>query len=212
MGFLLNTYLFLTESKDIMVGSFIGSNVKPNKVDNYGAEIRKGILSNHLITNFKRSHLSYLASQKRLSPKFSKYTEDVVDLLYDHLLASTWKERNEYPFVDFIQNLYQDLLEFHSVFPYKMNRLLPFIISNNLFGLLETMNGVHKYIKLMAKRDTLKGNFEYAITDFLENYVEFRNDFKVVLNDLSDFVQTDCKKNLEEIFQGNTPQFIKTYK
>ncbi|MCR6640716.1 MAG: acyl carrier protein phosphodiesterase [Sporocytophaga sp.] len=168
MGFLLNTYLFLSESKDIMVGSFIGSNVKPAKVDNYGLEIRKGILANHLVTNFKRSHSSYLASQKRLSPKFSKYTEDVVDLLYDHLLASTWKERSGYPFHDFVQNLYQDLLEFHSVFPYKMNRLLPFIISNNLFGLLETMNGVHKYIKLMAKRDTLKGILNMLLQIFLK--------------------------------------------
>jgi acyl carrier protein phosphodiesterase len=212
MGILLNTYLFHNESKDIMVGSFIGSSVKPAKVANYGAEIKRGILSNHLVSGFKRTHPNYIASQKRLSPKFSKYTEEVVDLLYDHLLASTWKERESAPFLDFVQNLYQDLLEFHSVFPYKMNRLLPFIISNNLFGLLETLEGVHKYIKLMTKRDTVKGNFEYALTDFIENYLDFRNDFTVVFNDLKNFVQTDCKKLVEAQMLNNGLQAVKTYK
>ncbi|MFN3403634.1 MAG: ACP phosphodiesterase [Cytophagaceae bacterium] len=199
MNFLLTTCLLSqkTDSRDRITGGMIGENVKPKGIEKFNEEIQDGILFTHQFKKYKMSNPAYLKSLKRLNPKFSKYGDHIIDVFYDHLAALNWQKISpDQDLGEYIDKLYQLMIDYHPVIPYKMNRLIPFLISKDLLRTLNTVDGLHKYVKFIAKKDTFQGSFEYAIIDLIENYSAFKEDFEEFVAGVGEFMEEVEAKHL----------------
>ena len=72
----------------VVIGNFIADGIKGKKYLEYPAAIQKGILLHRAIDSYTDSHPVVRQSSKRLHANYGHYSGVIVDILYDHFLAS----------------------------------------------------------------------------------------------------------------------------
>lgn len=188
MNFLLSA--FLSEgSGEKQTGSFIATYVREKNIHLYPESVQQGIQMNKAFNQFKKLHPAFISSKNMLNPRFIKYGDDIVDVFYDHLLAVEWNSYSGESFKSFVNALYQHLIEFHSILPYKANKLIPVMIRENLLGKIDSLEGLHSYMQVLTRKDNFQSSFEATLLDLMGNYTLFREDFRQCLPDLIEFVR-----------------------
>jgi acyl carrier protein phosphodiesterase len=74
-----------------MLGNFMGDFVKGNKYLAYTGDIQKGLLLHREIDTFTDKHDTHKQSRDRFRKHYGLYSGVVVDIVYDHFLASRWE-------------------------------------------------------------------------------------------------------------------------
>lgn len=187
MHFLAHTYLS-GDSPSLMVGNFIGEIKTITDPSVYEEDIRNGITLHNLIDGFTNNHPAVERSRKRLSPKFSKHADLIIDFYYDHFLAAAWSNYSNIPLDKFSINNYRILLENQSILPYKAKCLLPIMIKGNWFVKYKTVGGLHETIREMDIRSTKLTNIILASEDIIANYSSFKDDFDEFFPELIKYV------------------------
>ncbi|MCK5774848.1 MAG: DUF479 domain-containing protein, partial [Bacteroidales bacterium] len=90
MNFLAHIYLS-GKNKDIALGNLIGDMVKGRSYEKYEQDIRIGLLLHRAIDDFTDKHELFLKSKRLLSQDFNRYAGIVLDIYYDHFLATHWR-------------------------------------------------------------------------------------------------------------------------
>lgn len=171
-------HIYLSGDKPkLLVGSFIGEMKTVNDLSIYKKEIRDGIKLHQYIDNFFNSHPVVLESKKRLNPKYTKYSDAIINFFYDHFLAANWMEFSDRPLEKFALNAYVTLVEYQEILPYKAKRMLPKMIRGNWLTRLTTLGGVNQVINQMEKKSTKHTYIVSALEDLISGYKGFKQDF-----------------------------------
>src|SRR5437870_13401328 len=94
MNFLAHLYLS-GDDNEVKVGNFIGDFVQGKDLElRYGKRIAKGILLHREIDFFTDHHPVVKQSKDRLRPNYRHYAGVIVDIFYDHFLASKWNSHS----------------------------------------------------------------------------------------------------------------------
>lgn len=177
MNFLAHIYLSGDNPK-IMVGNFIGDFVKGrNLVEQFEPEIARGIELHRAIDEFTDSHPVVLESKKRLRPTYRHYAAVIVDMFYDHLLASNWSAYHEEPLTDFAMRTYQTVQQFDSILPPQFRYMLSHMIRGNWLANYAHLEGLERALTGMASRSRYTSKMELSINDLKENYGLFSAEF-----------------------------------
>lgn len=180
MNFLSHLYLS-GDSKEIIVGNFIGDFVKGRKIFDYPPAITKGIKLHREIDHFTDNHPIVLKSKDKLREVHGHYAGVVVDIFYDHFLAANWKLYHSLDLKDFAKNTYE-ILQKNSIFlPSKAQEILPHMISNNWLVNYAQIQGIDQACKGIARRTKFESNMENATIDLREYYEEFKKEFSLFM-------------------------------
>ena len=101
MNFLAHTYLSGC-NEEIIVGNFMGDYVKGSRYMDFPEMVKKGILIHRDIDTFTDMHLITRRSKQMVAAKYSKYAGIIIDIFYDHFLASLWDDYSNLPLSDFV--------------------------------------------------------------------------------------------------------------
>jgi len=190
MNFLAHIYLS-GDSKDILIGNFIGDYVKGKKFTGYPEEVIQGIMLHRKIDSFTDSHILTHSSKKIISEKYGLYAGIVVDIFYDHFLSANWHLYSEIPLREYIQNRYRLLDSGFSIFPAGVKSWFPYFIKSNWLETYIHFNGLNMVFKRMSYRTSLPDHSEYAVSQLKENYDYLKENFLEFFTDLREMVQKD---------------------
>lgn len=193
MNFLSHLHLS-GNSEGIIMGNFIADSVKGSTYKNYSPEVQKGILLHRKIDVFTDTHRIVEQSKQRLRAKYKKYSSVIVDIYYDHYLASNFQLYSDVSLKDFTENIYSIVLKNHHIMPEKSVKFTKYMLQHNILYAYSTLEGIEQVLKGMAYRSTFESNMELAIKDLKEHYHLFEDEFKLFFPELQTYVKKEISQ------------------
>ncbi len=186
MNFLAHIYLSGND-EGVIIGNFIADGIKGKKYKKYPASIQKGILLHRAIDSYTDHHPIVRQSTARLHKNYGHYSGVIVDILYDHFLAKNWKDYHPMPLPDYVQNFYSLLRENFEMLPTRIQRMMPYMISDNWLLSYQTIEGIAKILTQMNVRTKGKSKMNLAVLELETFYTNFENEFTAFFSELREF-------------------------
>lgn len=186
MNFLAHIYLSFGDD-EIAIGNFIADSIRGNKIDHLPDRIQKGVILHREIDTYTDSHSIPKISSKRLHKNYSHYSRVIVDIYYDHFLAKNWKSYSDTPLKVFVNDFYDLLENNYTILPNGVQRMMPYMISDNWLYNYSKMEGIDRVLNGMNRRTKNKSKMNFAILDLEEHYTDFEREFTDFFNELITF-------------------------
>jgi acyl carrier protein phosphodiesterase len=177
LNFLAHTYLS-GSNEEIIVGNFMGDYVKGRNYLLFPEEVKKGILIHRDIDSFTDMHLITRRSKQRVAARYHKYAGIIIDIFYDHFLASLWDEYSDLSLQDFVSRTYDLLKRNYKVLPESIKRWFPTFLENNWMMTYRTVDGIELVLERMSANTSLPNHAGYAVDVLKEQYSVFEEDFR----------------------------------
>ncbi len=183
MNFLAHIYLSFGDD-EITIGNFIADSIRGNKIDHLPTRIQKGILLHREIDTYTDSHVIPKISSKRLHKNYSHYSRVIVDIFYDHFLAKNWNNYSDTPLKVYVENFYDLLEDNYPILPNAVQRMMPYMITDNWIYNYSKMEGIGRVLNGMNRRTKNKSKMNFAILDLEEHYTDFEREFTSFFKEL----------------------------
>jgi acyl carrier protein phosphodiesterase len=176
LNFLAHTYLSGC-NEEIIVGNFMGDYVKGKNYNMFPDLVRKGILIHRDIDTYTDMHAITRRSKLRIASRYHKYAGIIIDIFYDHFLASLWDDFSSLPLQDFVNRTYDLLKRNYKVLPDAIKRWFPTFLENNWMMAYQSVEGIELVLERMAANTSLPNHAGYAVEVLSDRYDSFKNDF-----------------------------------
>ena len=186
MNFLAHIYLS-GDKEAVIIGNFIADGIKGKKYKKFPSQIQKGILLHREIDSFTDQHHIVRKSTARLHNNYGHYSGVIVDILYDHFLAKNWNDYHPQPLEEYIQDFYELLRTNFEILPFRIQQMMPYMISDNWLLSYATINGISNILVQMNRRTKNSSKMNFAIIELKEYYTEFENEFTSFFTELRSF-------------------------
>ena len=188
MNFLAHQYL-AGDSESLKIGNFIADAVKGNALLTYTKSIQQGIVLHRQIDFFTDTHPVFLNSCKRLRKIFGHYAPVIVDIFYDHFLASKWNLYSPHELSDFASASYSLLHNESDWFPDKMKITLHYMSQQNWLLNYANIEGIQKTLNGLASRTKYSSGMENAAPFLINHYKEFEFEFEVFFEEIINYTK-----------------------
>ena len=194
MNFL--AHLFLSDTKNCMLGNFLGDFVK-GLVSNipYDGDIKRGIILHREIDAFTDSHPVAIRSMKRIDEEYGLYSGILVDIFYDHFLAKYFDEFSDVPLEEFAEHAYKFLEENIEKVPENAKLVIPRMKAFNWLVKYRDLETIKIALKRISQRIKHKNPLANGFTCLTKYYEEFKSDFFEFFPQIIDFVKNFNSKN-----------------
>ena len=193
MNYLAHLYL-ADNTDDSLIGNLLGDFVKGRPGQQYSESIVAGILHHRKIDAYADAHPDLRTSRGRIGRHMSRFSGIIVDVCYDHFLARYWDKYSHQDLTVFIQHAYSVLQNNWSILPERLQRILPYMVSENWLGGYIELKRVGSTLDRITRRLTRGQQFRGAIVEVEKNYVDLESDF---LNFFPDLVGYSNQAKLE---------------
>jgi acyl carrier protein phosphodiesterase len=182
VNYLAHFYLAQPD-KDLIFGNYIGDGVRGSKLVQFAEPVQRGIRFHRFIDSFTDAHELVLEAKSMFYPTQSKFSGVVVDVLFDHLLATNWQTYSNEYLNQFAQRCYAVIDDHNGVMPVRSERFYRYMVSNNILEQYQHREGIRKVLLGMDSRTKFSSNMAESV-------------------DVLDEVSSD----LNRIFQGFFPE------
>jgi acyl carrier protein phosphodiesterase len=186
MNFLAHIYLS-GKDEELILGNFIADSIKGKKYLKYPPGIQKGILLHRRIDHFTDTHPIVRSSASKLYKNYSHYSGVIVDIYYDHFLASQWNRFSETPLENFVADFYKLLQKNFELLPAPIQRFLPYMVAENWLLSYASLEGIARILYQMNIRTRNIVQMDRAVDDLKEHYEEFQKEFEEFFPQLQEF-------------------------
>jgi acyl carrier protein phosphodiesterase len=192
MNFLAHTYLSGCK-EEIIVGNFMGDYVKGRNYVHLPELVRKGILIHRDIDTYTDAHPITRRSRLRLVERYHKYAGVIVDIFYDHFLASRWEDYCGIPLEEYVDRTYDLLKRNYKSLPQGIKVWFPTFLENNWMLAYKTVDGIELVLDRMSANTSLPDHTGFAIERMRDRYEEFERDFQEFFPGIIDFIEEKYK-------------------
>lgn len=189
MNYLAHLYLS-QHSEELIIGNFIADAVKGSNYKNYSEGISTGILMHRHIDSFTDNNPITERSKVKLRENFRKFSGIVVDVYYDHFLATKWDLFSKIKLQDFANNIYALIEKNKNVLPEESLHFLNYMKQNNILFNYSKIEGIEKVFRGMAHRSKYPSGMEEAANFLKNNYSDFEKDFDDFFPQLIEFTNS----------------------
>ncbi len=159
------------------MGNFMGDYVKGKNYMLFPEEVKKGILIHRDIDTFTDIHEVTRRSKQRLSSRYHKYAGIIIDIFYDHFLASLWDNYSTLPLNEYVSRTYDLLKRNYKVLPDSIKRWFPTFLENNWMMAYTTVEGIELVLERMSANTSLPDHSAFAVEVLRNQYSVFMEDF-----------------------------------
>ncbi len=193
MNFLAHIYLS-GDDQELQIGNFIADSVKGKKYLHYPERIQDGIKLHRQIDSYTDHHPIVRQSISRLFPVYGHYSGVIVDIFYDHFLASLWQDYTTIPLDEYIATFYSLLQSHYEILPTRIQNFMPYMLSDNWLLSYARIDGIERILFQMdQRRTTHKSNMHLAVKELKEYYEDFKSEFRLFFIDLQLFTTEKIK-------------------
>lgn len=144
--------------------------VKGKKKLDFPPDIQKGIALHRAIDQFTDTHEATRAAKEVFRPAYRLYSGAVVDVIYDHFLASDESEFSEKSLHDFSQQVYHTLQQHELHLPERFAGMFPYMKEQNWLFHYRSRRGASKSLGGLVRRSLYLSESETAFRLFEEHY------------------------------------------
>lgn len=190
MNFLAHLYLS-GDSDEIKLGNFIGDFVKGNKYLQYPELVAYGIKLHRSIDSFTDSHTDVKDCIHLLRPGYGKFSGIIVDVFFDHFLASNWNDYSSLSLNQFARHAHKVFISNFLLLPLRVKQFLPFLIHHKRLESYAHRDNLFHVLEIMSNRTSLPSNSEWAMTVLHQEYHQFEALFRSFFDDLINYVESE---------------------
>lgn len=176
----------------------ISDHVKGKKKDDFPLRIRNGIALHRAIDSFTDSHPATRIAKDLFRPAYRLYSGAIMDVLYDHFLATDLNEFDDQKLLKFSEQVYSSVDQQSRYFPATFAKMFPYMKEQNWLYNYRTMNGTSKSLGGMAYRATYITETDTALGIFRDNYQLLTGCYRQLWADIKPFA-----KNLFELHEAD---------
>jgi len=192
-------HLYLAGNNDgLIVGNFIADMVKGKSYLDYPLPIQKGILQHRQIDSFTDNHPVFRETKHRIQKEQGRYSGVVVDLFYDHFLATEWSQFSDEKLDDFVCRNYKLMIKNFRVLPQKARYILPFMIRQNWLSNYANLYPLSLIFDRMDRRTNYLSGMKTGVETLRKYYPEVRNDFLKFMPEIIGFVENNQMESVGE--------------
>lgn len=188
MNFLAHQYLSGPEDQ-IKIGNFIADMVRGKEIELYDERIKEGIKLHRAIDHFTDNHKLVKSATEIFKETQGKYAPVIVDIAFDHFLASSWKNYHEKELFHFAHEFYDMMMDNKSILPEKVQQMLPFMKAQNWLYEYQYLDGIQKAFEGMSRRASFKSNMADARSGLEKHYDQLKEHFEGFFDDMIIFVK-----------------------
>jgi acyl carrier protein phosphodiesterase len=178
MNFLAHAYLS-GDNEKILLGNFMGDFIKGKQaLSKFDPEIIRGVELHRAIDDFTDNHPVVDESKNRLRATYRHYAGVIVDVFYDHFLATQWPTFHHQTLETFASNTYSTVGKFSTILPAGLKRMLPYMVNGNWLVGYTQIEGIHRALSGMASRTPYVSKMEHASEDLRKHYDQFNAEFQ----------------------------------
>jgi acyl carrier protein phosphodiesterase len=195
MNFLAHLYLTKDLSEEISIGNFIADSVKGKKsYADYPEAVQLGIDIHREIDQYSDSHPLFRTGTKRLHEPYGKFASIIMDIFYDHILASEWDKYHTVSLNEFAVQQYVMIEKYHHYLPEFTKYWFSIMKNDNLLYVYASEAGIDDVLKRMDHRTDFVSGMGNAIHELRTHKENLSTEFEVFFKDM--------QQNLKEKFAG----------
>jgi acyl carrier protein phosphodiesterase len=129
------------------------------------------------IDGFTDRHPVFLRSKQRLRPELRRFAGIVIDVLYDHFLATHWPQNAGLSAVDLVAGFYQAIDTHSAELPASAQQRLTEIRAGRWLEHYQELRGVEDSLSRIGRRMKQPRDLTVALEDLKSSYGEMAADF-----------------------------------
>ena len=189
MNFLGHIYL-TPEDDELLLGNFIADSVKGNPYNKLPERVADGVKLHRAIDAFTDSHSIVKKGAERFRSSQGRYAAVVIDLVYDHVLASNWNKFHNHELGSFVNEVYQRLESHSQHFPANVERFFPYMKQQNWLYNYQFEWGFRKSLEGLDRRSAIDTQMVTSVEIYRENQPEFLQEFQEFIAEAKEMVQS----------------------
>lgn len=175
-------HVFLSEPDvEFRLGNLLADIVRGEELRRMSAGFQRGAQKHKQIDAFTDSHLVVKRSRGRVSPEFRRFSGVLVDVFYDHLLATNWDAYSPIVLDAFTAKFYADIESSSIELPSSARVTLDRIIRHDLLGSYRRIEGVERSLRrvsaYLSSRWRREFELERGVVDLIAQRAGFDADF-----------------------------------
>lgn len=176
------------DDPDILTGNLMGDFVKGRIGNDYPTRLRTGMELHRRIDSFAQHNPLFQQSRVRIDPHYGLWRGVLVDLFYDHFLASGWGQWSSESFDAYLMRA-REMVEANRRFlPERMQGVVP-VIFEELIPSYREVGGIGKALVRMATRRVHRPNpLAGGEEQLVRHYAGLRDDFERFMPEVRRFV------------------------
>jgi acyl carrier protein phosphodiesterase len=186
MNYLAHLYL-AEDSPESLLGNLLGDFVKGSAINGYSEAIKRGIILHRKIDAYTDAHPVAIASKQSIGAINKRYAGIIIDIFYDHFLASQWDKYSCVPLESFAEKIYQVLEDYQEILPAALQRATPKIVAGNWLVSYANIDYIDVVLNRTSKRIKRQNSLGSAVSDLIANYDLLSMHFHSFFPDLIDF-------------------------
>lgn len=184
MNYLAHAFLS-KHDEQLLIGNFIADHVRGNHFEGLDSGIVEGIRMHREIDSFTDSHPKFREAKRVFYNGFERYSGVLVDVLFDHLLASAFDNFSNMPLQTFSENVYDVYTRYRSQLPEHSTRFLSYLLKNNLYSAYASEEGIQRVLFHLSQRIGGNLRLDHAMPLFVDHREQLELCFREVFGDLS---------------------------
>ena len=193
MNYLAHLYLAGSEPEAV-IGSLMGDFVKGRVDPTLSPGLRHAILQHRRIDSFTDANPLVKQSKQRIRSDFRRYAGILVDVFYDHFLATEWRSYAEVPLDEFVEMVYEQVSQHLDTLPPRMQHSMRYMVNNDLLRTYRTVDGIGWALRGIETRLKRPSRLGEAVIELENAYEALCGDFTEFFPQLTRFVDEDDKR------------------
>lgn len=146
-------HLYLVDPfPEARLGALFGDYVKGPLDQRLPAGVRHGIRHHRRLDSFAETAAAFRRSKKRLDPALRHCRGILVDIAYDHFLATHWENYHHQPLEQFAAAIYDLLKTNRAILPRRLQENLPRMLAADWLVALRDLDHVATILQRLASR------------------------------------------------------------
>lgn len=171
----------------MQLGNFIGDAVKGRAYLDYPPAMADGIVLHRAIDAFTDNHPAVREAVKALKPHFGRYSGVLLDIWFDHLLASRFGEFSDVSLRKFTRRFYWAMIRNRRRLPLRIRRFMWHFIGTNRLCKYATKEGIGESLGIMVHYGRMDVSVDDAVGYLTEHEAELRAVFEPFFAELQAF-------------------------
>jgi acyl carrier protein phosphodiesterase len=189
-------HLFLAgPGHEHQLGGLMGDFVKGPIPDDLPRGIAQGLHLHRRIDTFSHTNLHTRRSRNRLDPKYGHGRGIIVDIFYDHFLASSWSEYSPEPLEDFAEHVYTLLQARQHLLPDGLKLVAARMIEQNWLVSYQHFEVVGKALHRISQRLNRPLPLAEATEDLARSEDLLKSDFREFMQEAGLFAREEVASN-----------------